>query len=326
MTAAHLCRFRPPPSGSLLIWEITNYCNLRCVHCCTESGPTAPNRRVPLARLQSVARELAPAGVRAVYFSGGEPFAEEGFLDLLSAVDTKRCETHVASNGYFLDKSTVERLRTLRLARVTISLDGHDAATHSKLRISPSSFERALRAISLCVESCVPVRVSGVVTQQNKDHVESYIRLLIERGVTAIVLNLVLPVGRARFHSEILLDENATRQAKAILGRMKKKYEDKATIDFSFNGSAVKVPTLCPAVTGVLHIASNGDVSPCSWLYKINPAKFRLGNIAVDGLASCIERRGKQLLRSAIFSGKGCPIPRALDEAKQSGTRLAIST
>jgi MoaA/NifB/PqqE/SkfB family radical SAM enzyme len=53
-------------------WEITEACNLRCIHCEADAGHAAADELGADAALR-VARELTEARVEAVCLTGGEP-------------------------------------------------------------------------------------------------------------------------------------------------------------------------------------------------------------------------------------------------------------
>ena len=63
-------------------WEITLECNLRCVHCLSDSGKAASNELNQEECLRLI-DELAHLRVFQVNIGGGEPFIRPGFLDLL---------------------------------------------------------------------------------------------------------------------------------------------------------------------------------------------------------------------------------------------------
>src|SRR5262249_11463399 len=58
------------PVGSRL-WLYTNFdCNLRCDYCCVRSSPTAPRRKLGLARVRRIAREAMELGVKEIFVTG----------------------------------------------------------------------------------------------------------------------------------------------------------------------------------------------------------------------------------------------------------------
>ncbi|MPZ15929.1 MAG: radical SAM protein [Chloroflexi bacterium] len=315
-----LCRFRPPATGRLVIWEVTHRCNLECLHCCTHSGPDVTTRTdVATAPALRAARDLAEAQVAEVYFSGGEPFLRPDFVDLLSAVDTSAVRVFVATNGYALTPGVIRRLADIAIEQITVSIDGYDAQSHDRIRAREGAYRRSLGGIGRAVEAGLPIRVSGTVTPENVDRLDDYLGGLGQVGVASVVLHTVLPVGRAAENPQLLFSQpEMTAVSAAVIGAAER-FSSEMAVDHSFGRSATsRAVGGCPAHQRVLHINANGDVSPCSWLYKLDADAFRLGNLGEARLPEIIARRNDTLerLRADV---PDCPIP-AAEQLGRRGT------
>ena len=92
------------------LWlELTNRCNLRCVHCCTESHPHSGDRDVLTTQAyERLMREAYNLGCRKLQFIGGEPQLNRDFHKLLVTANTIGFEfIEVFSNLTQLDDETV---------------------------------------------------------------------------------------------------------------------------------------------------------------------------------------------------------------------------
>jgi MoaA/NifB/PqqE/SkfB family radical SAM enzyme len=69
-------------------WEITLKCNLRCVHCLSNSGEVSRDE-LNTSECMKLIDELSAIRVFQVNIGGGEPFIRNDFLDLLITA-TKR--------------------------------------------------------------------------------------------------------------------------------------------------------------------------------------------------------------------------------------------
>lgn len=213
------CRFRPPQRTRVLIWEVIDYCNLQCLHCCTDSGPWLPRKSAVTTEIAiRLLRNLLSVGVSDIVFSGGEPFFRTDFVEMLEAADSSTLEMFVNTNGYLVSRETARRVASAGLRRLTISLDGHNAEVHNRIRKHPKAFRRAVNAISECVDAGVPVRVSGVITPDLVDHVEEWIELVYSLGARVAVLNTMFPVGRGAQNLELVV---RPRTATSLLGWMR---------------------------------------------------------------------------------------------------------
>lgn len=305
------CRFRPPAEGRLLIWEVSKYCNLRCLHCCTNSGPEIPtNGDLTTAVMTSTATQLSSAGITEAYFSGGEPFLRTDFLDTLSAIDTSRVRVYVATNGYFLSQPSCARLADLRITHITISLDGATAEEHEHTRGKKGAFDRTLKGISNAVAAGLPIRISIMITPRNLRSLHALLTTLKVLQVRSVVLHTVLPIGRAIEHPSLLFPPDRASEVESVVRELVDEFSGVMAVDHSFGGAGSRSLSGCPAQSGVLHIDPSGDVTPCSWLYKLAPSKFTIGNLKSDSLHAIV-RSSLPLLDQLRSRHADCLIPPA---------------
>lgn len=314
-----LCRFRPPATGRQLTWEITQFCNLFCDHCCTSSGPDVNRAEEPSLRaLLGAASQIADAGVTKVQFSGGEPLLRQGFLEILDEIDTSRVRVHVASNGYSLSPLTIDRLLKSGLHKLSVSVDGGTAAHHDLMRRKNGAFDRTMAGIERATAAGARVGVSVTVTPGNLGSLETLVERLAHIGVADVSVHSVIAVGRAVIHPELIMaDETAMAFENTVL-RLADEYASLLTIEHNFGTEATGTYEGCPAQDRLLHIAPSGDVSPCSWLYKIDPIAFTLGNIADRQLQVIVDSFCDRLDEVRTAESQRCPIPLATQLARAS--------
>jgi len=78
--------------------ELTDYCNLQCRHCYRNSGPGS-NDFLPTEKLLSLMEVMSAGGVNSVEFTGGEPMAHPGFIELFKKAHSCFARVGVISNG-----------------------------------------------------------------------------------------------------------------------------------------------------------------------------------------------------------------------------------
>lgn len=309
MTRA-LCRFRHPPQGALVIWELTRYCNLACLHCCTDSDPQVlRDRDLPTAVICQAIGEMTDAGVSEFFFSGGEPLTRPDFVDIVTAVDAQRADVFVNTNGYYLTDEVARRLTSTALRRVTVSIDGATRDVHALFRGKPTSYDQAVRAVRACLGAGLPVRVSHVVGAPNLAGVEDFVQRMIDLGVDRIVINTVFPAGRAGRHPHLHLTVEQVTELEARLNALRAACRGvDVDLDFSMGEpGAEDVPRGCPAGRQVLYVGADGAVSGCSWLFKLDPDRFAVGNLHQQSYAVLAGRLAAQNLS---FAGHdACPLP-----------------
>jgi MoaA/NifB/PqqE/SkfB family radical SAM enzyme len=294
----------------MVIWELTRYCNLACLHCCTDSDPNVTRSNdLPFAAIWHAIGEMLDAGVREFFFSGGEPMSRPDFPDIIEAVDSDRADAFVNTNGYHLTPALAHRLVTTALRRVTISIDGADRDTHALFRGKPSSYDRAVSAVRASLGAGLPVRVSHVVGAPNLPGVEQFVRTMMDLGVDNLVINTVFPTGRAARYPHLYLTEAQVADLEQRLVTLREECRDAGVrLDFSMGESeADDMPTGCPAGRQVLYIGPDGAVSGCSWLAKLDPARFTVGNLHRQSFASMSDHLARQ--NQLFASHETCPLP-----------------
>jgi hypothetical protein len=114
-------------------------CNIACRHCFISCGPKAT--QIPVMTVEQVQRALdqgRDAGMRHVYYTGGEPFLHPEIRTLIERALEVAALT-VVTNGILLDEATVGWLaatfeRSRSSLDLRVSLDGMTAAENDPVR------------------------------------------------------------------------------------------------------------------------------------------------------------------------------------------------
>jgi len=117
----------------LVVWNLTNLCNLRCKHCYQSAGTAAPDE-LRLEEKIRVVRDLADAGVVAVALSGGEPLIHPHFFPIVAEARKRGMFVAVATNGTMIDEKMAQRLKDSGVGYVEISLDSTHPELHDEFR------------------------------------------------------------------------------------------------------------------------------------------------------------------------------------------------
>jgi molybdenum cofactor biosynthesis enzyme MoaA len=127
-------------------------CNIACQHCFISCGPKAT--RIPVMSVAEVQRALdegRDAGMRQVYFTGGEPFLHPEIRTLVErALDVAALT--VVTNGILIDDAVAGWLaaafeRSRNSLDVRVSLDGMNAAQNDPVR-GRGTFEQIVAALT----------------------------------------------------------------------------------------------------------------------------------------------------------------------------------
>jgi len=133
----------------IVVWNITRSCNLRCIHCYSDSLPRAFPGELTRKECRSLIEDLASFGVPGLLLSGGEPLIHRSFFEIASHAREYGLPLTLSTNGTLITPRVATKLRDIGFAYVGISLDGI-GATHDKFRGSSGAFERSVAAFRNC--------------------------------------------------------------------------------------------------------------------------------------------------------------------------------
>jgi hypothetical protein len=95
----------------------------------------------------------------------------------------------------------------------------------------------------------------------------------------------------------------------ARLDSLRRSYADLGfDLDYGLDGRGSPAPTTCTAGYRILHLTPNGDLSGCSWLYKLDRRRFTLGNVIDTPIDRILERVPEVTDPLVVAHGPGCPL------------------
>ena len=141
----------------LVIWELTQACDLACVHC----RACAIENRSPFELSTEegfrLLEEVRSFGDPLMVFTGGDPLKRPDLFPLLEkSVQLGLRTTVTPSATPLLTESAIERFQNCGVARMAISLDGPDAEGHDGFRRVDGSFARCSPWPTPAKSACQP--------------------------------------------------------------------------------------------------------------------------------------------------------------------------
>jgi MoaA/NifB/PqqE/SkfB family radical SAM enzyme/predicted DNA-binding WGR domain protein len=237
----HTAAVRRRAPRSLQIGLLTP-CNLSCSFCYRDRK--APSR-LDRAFLVELLQQCDRWGVLEVAFGGGEPLLFDGFAELVEELHaTTGLGINVTTNGMFLDRALVQRLRgKVGEWRVSIYPENHWPATLARL----------------AGES---IGVNWIVTPANVHEVEARVRDFRARGARNVLL-----LGYKGDDPSLLLDEAGLQALRAQLARLE---DDRIRLDICWYPRFPDLPHLfartdCGAGDDILVITADRAVQACSF-------------------------------------------------------------
>ncbi len=162
----------------------------------------------------------------AFLIGGGEPLLRTDLWELLSALARMRpLNLGVLTSGQGASESTVRRLRSVGVQRVSVPFHCARQDAHDWLVGRPGALKAAHRAIRTCIDADLPVGAEIVLTRPTIPHLTETIEVLARVGVRTICVRR-LTAGEVDGPSFVpmsprlsLLEESLTRAAETALQR-----------------------------------------------------------------------------------------------------------
>ncbi len=193
----------------VVVWNITRRCNLKCLHCYSNSDARHYPGELTLAECREVIRDLASFHVPAVLLSGGEPTIHPHFFDIAETAAQAGLKLTLSTNGTLLTRESVRRLKQLGLAYIGISLDGI-GPIHDHFRGQDGAFDRAVRAFRLCREEGQKVGLRLTLTRHNARELDAIFDFIEREDIPRVCFYHLVYSGRGHNVEELSPQEART--------------------------------------------------------------------------------------------------------------------
>lgn len=324
--------FRRPFNLLPVLSEIalTYRCNLRCTFCyagCSggsqacHSGDTA--QEMSTRQVQRVLDVIwNEAKVPTTSFTGGEPTLRRDLPQLVRYARRLGMRVNLISNGTLVTPEYARVLCDHGLNSAQVSIEGPSAEVHEAITRAPGSFEATCAGVRSLAQAGITVHTHTTISRGNIGCVEEVVDLAAQLGRERLSMNMVMPCGSAKS------DPQGTYVTYGEIGEAVLRVRDRARqlgLEFMwysptpyclFNPVAEGLGNkACAACDGLLSIAPNGDVLPCSSVSKPvgNVLRSRFGQVWESAAARSWNRReyAPQPCRACDLldiCGGACPI------------------
>jgi radical SAM protein with 4Fe4S-binding SPASM domain len=186
----------------IVVWNVTRTCNLRCVHCYSDSY--AQKYAGELTHEQAIANidDIAAFKVPALLFSGGEPLARPDTLDLMEYAAQKGLRVTLSTNGTLIDDTAASRLKKIGTTYVGISLDGI-GETNDLFRGKKGAFDAAVRGFRNCNAVGQKVGLRLTLTRRNCADLHDIFDFIQNEGIQRACFYHLVYSGRGNATDEL---------------------------------------------------------------------------------------------------------------------------
>jgi heme b synthase len=210
----------PPHAGGprLIAWELTRSCTLHCRHCRAAAQAEAYSGELAFEEVQAVVDSVAGAGYSPIMIlTGGEPMLRPDLLDIIRYIRDRGLRPVIATCGHLLTPERAGELREAGIERLSVSLDGPDAASHDTFRGVDGAWEATMRGVDACTAAGLAFQVNTTVTRTNVGDLQRILDRAVGLGAVAFHPFLLVPTGRGANLRDDVLD---AEEYEAVLNRI----------------------------------------------------------------------------------------------------------
>ena len=206
--AAHPFTQRP----LVAIWELTQACDLACVHCRACATPGRDPAELSTQEGKRLLSSLAAMETPLVVLTGGDPAKRPDLVELVEHGTERGLTMAVTPSGTpLVTRDLLRALRDAGMQRMAISLDGPDAATHDAFRRVDGSFANTMRILDEATALGIDRQINTTLGAHNLRALDAMAKLVGDVRVVMWSVFVVVPIGRAL--SSLLIGPQAMEHA-----------------------------------------------------------------------------------------------------------------
>lgn len=222
---SHLLQFSSD-KRPVVVWNVTQRCNLKCVHCYANAKNIAFNNELSLSEGKILIDDLAEFGVPVMLFSGGEPLIREDLPEIAAYAVKKGMRAVISTNGTLITPQNAQTLKDIGLSYVGISLDGMEE-TNDRFRGVKGAFKLALKGIENCKKAGIKVGLRFTINKSNAGQIPEIFKLLEEMDIPRVCFYHLVYSGRGSELVKEDLSHEESRKAVDLIMDLTKKLHDK---------------------------------------------------------------------------------------------------
>ncbi|MHB0915534.1 MAG: radical SAM protein [Thermoleophilia bacterium] len=202
---------RQPKSAAerrpVVAWNISRTCNLKCVHCYTDSEGKRYEGELSTAEGKALIDDLAAFRIPALLFSGGEPLMRKDLFELAGYAVSQGIRPTLSTNGTLITAEVAQRIKDIGFTYVGISLDGI-GSVNDEFRGKAGAFDKAMQGFRNCkvVEQRVGLRLT--LTRHNYRDLHGIFDFIEAEGIDRACFYHLVYSGRGKASDDLTHEES----------------------------------------------------------------------------------------------------------------------
>src|SRR5271157_434535 len=192
----------------IVIWEVTQACDLACVHCRACAQPKRNPLELSLNEGKRLIDEIAQMQVPIFVLTGGDPIKRPDLFELILHANRVGVRVSLTPSATpLLTREVIHRLKESGLARLAVSLDGSHRKVHDAFRGMSGTFDRTMEAIEWANEIGLPVQINTTFSRNNVEDFDNFAALMETKKIALWSVFFLVPTGRGKVAELLSADE-----------------------------------------------------------------------------------------------------------------------
>ncbi len=183
----------------LVIWELTQACDLVCRHCRASAMPERCPDELTTEEGRRLLQAIEAMGTPVVVLSGGDPLKRPDLFELIQhGTDLGLRMATIPAATARITPEVLATLKAAGLAQIAFSLDGSSEALHDGFRQVPGTYRTTLQAIEWAHQAGLPVQINTTYSRVNLADADAMIELVSWLDIVFWEVFILVPIGRGK--------------------------------------------------------------------------------------------------------------------------------
>lgn len=192
----------------IVIWEVTQACDLVCLQCRACAQPFRSPFELSTLEGEHLIDQVAELAAPVFVLTGGDPLKRPDIYRLVEHGTQAGLKTSVTPCATpLLTREAIAKFQQCGLAHLALNLDGSTAEIHDSFLGILGSFALTLDAVRWANELGLPVQINTTITRRNLEDLEAIAELLKKLNIALWSVFFLVPMGRAQIDGLLSAEE-----------------------------------------------------------------------------------------------------------------------
>lgn len=244
--------------------ELTSMCNMECSHCYLNGF--RDKEQLSTNEIFLILDKLYNSGVLFIYFTGGEVFCRNDFLEIYVYAKKKGFLITILTNATLIDDNVINIFNKYPPFLVSISIYGCSEEVYDKVTNTHGNYEKFSNALNLLHNNNIQFELKFIILKENYQHYDLGVALAKKYNVGFSHAMEMFPAltGSTIPIDDFMLDNRDIVKFEAKHKELSKVWKDNINITTKYSKSETVPLFVCSIDCGNFLIDKDGFLYPCN--------------------------------------------------------------